>query len=44
MVFTMIVDKSYPIKLANGFIDSIITPFFDEAKCLLGAANYQSRL
>lgn len=44
MVFTMIVEKSYPIKLANGFIDAIIPPFFDEIKCSLGAANYQSRL
>lgn len=44
VVFTVIVDKSYPLKLANGFIDALITPFFDEAKILLGAANFKSRL
>lgn len=44
VVFTIIVEKSYPLKLANGFIDAIIAPFFDEVKCSLGAANYQSRL
>ena len=44
VVFTLIVDKSYPLKLANGFIDALIPPFFDEAKILLGAANFKSRL
>ena len=44
VVFTIICDKTYPLKLANGFIDSLITPFFDEAKCSLGAANFKSRL
>jgi hypothetical protein len=44
VVFTVIVDKSYPPKLVNGFIDSLIPPFFDEAKCMLGSTNYQSRL
>lgn len=44
VVFTVIVDKSYPPKLANGFIESLMAPFFDEAKCLLGSSNYQSRL
>jgi len=29
VVFTVIVDKAYPIKLVNGFIDTIIPPFFD---------------
>lgn len=29
VVFTIIVDKAYPLKLANGFIDAIINPFFD---------------
>ena len=44
VVFTVIVDKSYPLKLANGFVDSLIPPFFDEAKIVLGAANFKSRL
>jgi hypothetical protein len=44
VVFTVIVDKAYPLKLANGFIDSIVTPFFDEAKIMLGVANFKSRL
>ena len=44
MVFTVIVERGYPIKLANGFLDAIIGPFFDEAKCVLGSSNFKSRL
>ena len=44
VVFTIIVDKVYPLKLANGFIDSLINPFFDEFKCVLGVTNFKSRL
>lgn len=44
VVFTGIFDKSYPAKLANGFLDALIPPFFDEAKCLFGVANFASRL
>ena len=44
VVFTLICDKTYPIKLANGFIDALITPFFDDAKCVFGASNFKSKL
>ncbi len=44
VVFTVIVDKSYPLKLSGAFIDALTAPFFDEVKCILGAANYKSRL
>ena len=44
VVFTVIVDKAYPLKLVNGFVDAIITPFFDEVKCLFGATNFKSKL
>lgn len=40
VIFTIIVDKVYPIKLAGAFIDSIIAPFFDEVKTQFTAANY----
>jgi hypothetical protein len=44
VVFTVIVDKGYPLKLVNAFLESLIAPFFDEAKCILGATSFQSRL
>lgn len=44
VVFTVIADKNYPIKLAGAFIDSIISPFFDEVKTLFTANHYESKL
>jgi vesicle transport protein SEC22 len=44
VVFTIIVDKAYPIKLAGAFIDAIISPFFDEVKTQFTAAHYESKL
>jgi hypothetical protein len=44
VVFTAIVDKAYPIKLAAAFIDSIIAPFFDEVRTHFTAAQYESKL
>eukprot|EP00919_Chromeraceae_sp_WS-2016_P049719 GHVR01117717.1.p1 GENE.GHVR01117717.1~~GHVR01117717.1.p1 ORF type:complete len:109 (+),score=5.62 GHVR01117717.1:371-697(+) len=44
VIFTVIVENAYPLKLVNSFINSISIAFFDEVKCLLGSDNYQSRL
>ena len=40
VVFTLIVDKTYPLKLAAAFLDSIISPFFDEVRTHFTAASY----
>lgn len=40
VIFTIIVEKTYPIKLAGAFIEAIISPFFDEVKTQFTAANY----
>jgi len=44
VVFTLIADKTYPLKLAAAFLDSIIAPFFDEVRTHFTAANYESKL
>jgi hypothetical protein len=44
VVFTVIVENGYPLKLVNVFLDTVITAFFDEAKTILGSNNLQSRL
>ena len=44
VVFTAIVDSTYPLKLVNAFLDNIGGVFFDEAKCILGANNLHSRI
>jgi hypothetical protein len=44
VVFALIADKSYPLKLAAAFLDSLIAPFFDEVRTHFTAANYESKL
>lgn len=44
VVFTIVVDKKYPIKLAAAFINALVGPFFDKARCMLGADNFATRL
>lgn len=40
VVFTIIVDKKYPIKLSAAFLEALIAPFFDEVKTHFTAAQY----
>jgi hypothetical protein len=44
VVFTIIVDKKYPIKLSAAFLEALIPPFFDEVKTHFTAAQYESKL
>ena len=44
VIFTVIVDNSYPIKLVNCYLDVIKNSFFDNAKSNFGAENMISRL
>lgn len=44
VVFTIIVDKKYPIKLSAAFLEALIAPFFDEVKTHFTAAQYESKL
>jgi hypothetical protein len=32
----LILDKKYPVRLANYFMDSILNSFIDEVKCTFG--------
>ena len=44
VVFSVIVETGYPLKLINVFLDTVISSFFDEAKTILGTHDLQSRL
>ncbi len=43
VIATVVLEKNYPIKLANLFIDTILKSFLDEVKTQFGV-DYQSKL
>lgn len=44
VVFTVVTELGYPAKLSNAFLDAVSSAFFNEAKCVLGSTNLNSRL